>query len=159
MSAPTLTPQQKDYIQVKEARKIWGTLKSTTPTAIANTIKNTHWALWPTQEESSHQEEVQNIPQQQQKVTKLWFVVHGDESMLEQLTTKWNSIEVQMAWKLEPDLCYKKNDIPTSDDQSTAATTPLSIPAPPANGKSSWDVALEGLESETQETRLSRKAQ
>ena len=71
--------------------------------------------------------------------------------MLEQLTTKWNSIEVQTAWKLEPVLCYKKNDIPASDDQSTAPTTPLTIPAPLADGKSSCDVALEDLESETQE--------
>jgi len=93
------------------------------------------------------------------KVTKLWFVVHGDESMLEQLTTKWNSIEVQTAWKLEPVLCYKKNDIPASDDQSTAVTTPLTIPAPPADEKSSCDVALEDLESETQEMTMNQAIQ
>lgn len=79
--------------------------------------------------------------------------------MLEQLTTKWNSIEVQTAWKLEPVLCYKKNDIPASDDQSTAATTPLTIPAPPADEKSSCDVALEDLESETQEVTMNQAIQ
>ena len=70
----------------------------------------------------------------------------GNESVLEHLTAEWNAIEVQTAWKLEPVLCYKDSDSSASDDQPMAATTPLSNPARPENGKpngASPDVAPE----------------
>ena len=34
-----------------------------------------------------------------------WFVIHDDESVLSDLDTKWNLVQVQTSWKLE--CCYK----------------------------------------------------
>ena len=31
-----------------------------------------------------------------------WFVVRGNESMLEQLEKEWGAVALQMAWRLEP---------------------------------------------------------
>ena len=80
--------------------------------------------------------------------------------MLEHLTADWNAIEVQTAWKLEPVLCYKDSDSSASDDQPMTATTPLSNPARPENGKpngASPDIAPE--EGEVQEDSAIDNAQ
>ena len=51
------------------------------------------------------------------KVTKWWFVIRGEESMLQELETEWSVIAVQTAWKLEP-VHYEEN--PVSDNPQAA---------------------------------------
>ena len=120
-SAKGLHPGQRSMEDLGDPKKY-------NPTAIANTIKTITGLSDLRKKNLVIKRKYKTSHSNSKKVTKWWFVVRGDESMLEQLTTKWNSIEVQTAWKLEPVLCYKKNDIPASDDQSTAVTTPLTIP-------------------------------
>ena len=138
--------QRRDYVQVTDARKIWGTLQSTTPTAIANTIKTLAGLSELRKRNLVVKRKYKTAGSDSKKVTKWWFVVRGDENLLEQLTTRWNAIEVQTAWKLEPVLCYKNNAKPLFNDvdQTMASAAPLSIPTPPdEDGASPEHGALE----------------
>ena len=59
------------------------------------------------------------------RIVHWWFVVRGDEEVLEQLENDWNTISIQTAWKLEPLLEFQR--------ESTTATgrIPTEIPHPP----------------------------
>ena len=36
------------------------------------------------------------------QIVRWWFVVRGEEKVLEQLQSEWGSVSIQTAWKLEP---------------------------------------------------------
>ncbi len=56
------------------------------------------------------------------RVMKWWFVLRGEESMLEQLQKEWSIVALQTSWKLEPVLCYVDNpDEPKECDNEAAA--------------------------------------
>ena len=40
------------------------------------------------------------------RVTKWWFVIRGEESVLEQLQKEWPTVGIQTSWRLEPVLSY-----------------------------------------------------
>ena len=59
------------------------------------------------------------------KVTKWWFVICGEESMLQELEREWSVIAVQTAWKLEPVHYYEEN--PVSDNPQVAGSDQVTI--------------------------------
>jgi hypothetical protein len=72
------------------------------------------------------------------KVTHWWFVIRGDEEILGQLEDKWNLVQMQVDWKLEPLYSFvdaacntaiqqPDNSTPLSPSQAGASS------APPAN--------------------------
>ena len=61
---------------------------------------------------------------------KWWFLLKGQESVLKELETVWESVSLQTKWKLEA--CTKPTDVsatPTSESSSTANATPASLNA------------------------------
>ena len=106
------------HVQVSGARKIWGTLRSTTTAAVVNTLK----ALTNIPSNSLTVKRkfkvAVNSPKQ---VVRWWFVVRGKEQILQQLQDAWGSVHFQTAWKLEPVLEFQK----------AAADSPMSTQPPP----------------------------
>ena len=64
------------------------------------------------------------------KLSKWWFVVRGEEEVLKQLGAKWNLVEMQLDWKLEPLLKFSEaNTQPTERDvhQANESTTEVQL--------------------------------
>ena len=93
-------------VRVSGARKIWGTLKSTTTTAVANVLK-VH-AKVPSNS-LSIKRKYKTARNNSKQVVRWWFVVRGEEKLLEQLQSDWSSVSIQTAWKLEPVLEFLKS--------------------------------------------------
>ena len=50
------------------------------------------------------------------RVQKWWFIIQGEEDLLQQMEEAWNAVSVQTTWKLEP--AYMYNDNETTMEQS-----------------------------------------
>ena len=104
----------RNRIPVKGARKVWGTLRSTTTLAVENALKtltsiNTKGLAVKRKFKTARNDKDQ--------VTKWWFVVRGEESVLEQLQNKWSAISVQTLWRLEPVLSYGDDPVGPATEQ------------------------------------------
>ncbi len=90
-------------VSITGARKIWGTLKATTTAGVANALKVL--AKVPPNT-ISIKRKYKTANGDSKRFTRWWFVVRGDEKVLEQLQADWEAVRVQTAWKLEPLLEY-----------------------------------------------------
>ncbi len=88
------------------ARKVWGTLRSTTTTAVANTIKSLTKLPATPNPDLKIKRKYKTADSNNKRVVKWWFVVRGEEKLLEELSKQWNLVAVQTAWKLEPVQCF-----------------------------------------------------
>lgn len=104
------------------ARKIWGTLRTTTCTAVRNTLNSLTEVSSNDLQIKRKYKTSRNNPV---KVTKWWFVIRGEESMLQELEREWSVIAVQTAWKLEPVHYYEEN--PVSDNPQEAGSDQVAI--------------------------------
>ena len=99
-------------IRVEGKRKVWGTLKATTASAISSTIKlitkieglNVKRKF--TKGSRSPQANGPN------DVSKWWFIISGDESLLDRLSKEWAAVKLQTNWSIEPVFAYDSNSLP-----------------------------------------------
>ena len=84
---------------LKGARKVWGMLKTTTTVAVTNALK-----LVPDISPGSItvKRKYKTLNGTGRVVTKWWFILRGEEEVLQALENKWNIIAVQTAWRIEP---------------------------------------------------------
>lgn len=78
---------QRDKIQVAGSRKIWGTLKSTTTSAVSNAVCSL------TGMNADHlifKRKYKTNPTKNS--SKWWFVIRSDEALLKDLEEKWHLI-------------------------------------------------------------------
>lgn len=101
---PSIDPPKRKRVPIVGARRIWGTLRTTTHIAVANTLKRFTTV------------DVENLRVKRKfklattdprRVQKWWFMVRGNEDILQQLEASWDAIAVQTAWKLEPAYTYE----------------------------------------------------
>ncbi len=121
-------PSSKKRIPVENARKVWGTLRSTTCPVIINAIKQLTSA--PLGARLTVRRKFKTS--QNGTIKKWWFVVRGDKSDTELLEKEWPKIALQTGWKLEPVFCFDEatiTDSSTSTDVS-ASPTPSSNSSP-----------------------------
>ena len=87
------------------ARKIWGTLKSTTARAVERAISTIAKIPF---KDFSVKRKFKNIQgdHNRRRIARWWFVVRAEESILQELTESWNAIAIQTNWKLEPLLVF-----------------------------------------------------
>ena len=79
--------RQRDKIQVAGSRKIWGTLKSTTTSAVSNAVCSL------TGMNADHlifKRKYKTNPTKNS--SKWWFVIRSDEALLKDLEEKWHLI-------------------------------------------------------------------
>ena len=103
---------------VQGARRVWGTLKATTPTAVKNTLQRL----------STIGEGAVLVKRKYKTVASDmlqggWFVVRGEEELLLRLQDEWPQIATQTAWKLEPLFSY---DISNNTADNALPTSPSS---------------------------------
>ncbi len=86
-------------------RKVWHTLKITTSEAILNAIDSLKSVS--TQDLSIKRKFKKD---REGLVTKWWFVINGDETILLELEKTWHVVEQQVGWTLGPVLRYPESE-------------------------------------------------
>ena len=103
-------PSQKE--KVVGARRIWGTLRTTTVATVTSALSRL----------TSVGDKLQ-IRRKFKTTTgnriRWWFVVRGSEEDLCNLENEWDRIKIQTSWKLE--VCYKLIENPPPQDQDQAS--------------------------------------
>jgi hypothetical protein len=112
---------------VTGARRIWGTLKTTTVRAVEKVISGL--AKVPTTEfKVKRKYKISNDSSDattKKRVTRWWFVIRAEESVLDQLHKDWHLVSVQTDWKLTPLLQYvNPNQLQNPAAESSKRNTP-----------------------------------
>ena len=103
-----------ERVVVPGVRRIWGTLKSASTTAVSSTL-NKLTTL-------GNQLTVKKKVRSGSTGSHWWFLVKGSEEVLKKLEEEWSRVSLQINWKLEP--CTKpKNDSVTSNPSPVANAT------------------------------------
>ena len=122
-----------DLVEVPGARKIWGTVKATSSSAISSTLKRLTSA--------GTKLFVKKKKVLRAVVKKWWFIVRGKEEDLVQLQDEWEVVNTQTKWKIEKVSYYSSNretnsSSPTRQDVLTISPIPitptLSVAAEPS---------------------------
>ena len=103
-------PTGRSKVEVKGKRKVWGMLKTTTVAAMKNAIKvvskvegleiKRKYSLKKAQQARIGREAASI------QVSKWWFVISGEESILDQLARNWDAVKLQTNWSLKPIFSY-----------------------------------------------------
>ena len=101
------THRQRSRVVIPGARRIWGTMRTTTCTAVTNALKQLTTVDVTRLTVKRKFKAVANDPT---RVHKWWFIVRGEEDLLQQVEGAWNTVAVQTAWKLEPAYMYEDKD-------------------------------------------------
>ena len=115
--------KHRTKVQVKGAHKIWGTMAETTVRSVKNVITRfcncTPRGLYVKRKDRVVAATNKSV---------WWYIVHADEEVLCDLETKWESIQLQLKWKLEHCFMFKETTdprpSPASDDDSQPALAP-----------------------------------
>ena len=83
--------------RVVGARKIWGTLRTTTSNAVSSTLSK----LTSKGNQVQVKRKFKSI-QNTNKTVRWWFVIRGSEDMLQEIESEWDHVSAQTNWKLEP---------------------------------------------------------
>ena len=121
-------PTGRSKVEVKGKRKVWGTLKTTTVAAVKNAIKviskvegleiKRKYSLKKAQQARIGREAAST------QVSKWWFIISGEESILDQLVSNWDAIKLQTNWSLELIFSYG-NPTDQATDQDTNSSCVL----------------------------------
>ena len=104
--------RRKPSVPVRGKRKLWGTRKTTTTEDVIRTI-NTYTSV---KTGLTVKRKYKSTPRYPHAITKWWFVVSGEENLLQQLHGEWSKItQTEGKWSLESLLCYPES---TSTDSN-----------------------------------------
>ena len=141
-------------IKVVGARRIWGTLKSSS----AKTVKSVILRVCKIGGELRIKRKDRENPITGRQ--RWWYVVHGSESTLMELEAKWDQVKVQTSWKLEPCFMAESQSTPPPSSTTTdAANTLLLTHIQPSTDveeslPSQSPVAIECTQSEELDTQV-----
>ena len=134
---------------VSGVRHVWGTLRSTPPFVVKNTIVKVA--------KIENPDSIQ--VKRKYKTTPLgkeiwWFLIHAEEdTILKDLVLKWENVKLQTGWCLEP--CTKPQTKPASILPITGQTVEShAIPAQNQRTINSTHIACERIESPTEDNSL-----
>ena len=109
--------------KVPGARRVWGTLKSTTPGAISSALKKLTTVGSQVTIKRKHRQLASGH-------TRWWFVLRSEEEVLTQLEGEWERVGLQLAWKLEP--CFMpKQDGSLTRETNAGSNMDLTVPTSP----------------------------
>ena len=125
---------KRKSLKAEGARKIWGTLKTTTSIAVRNTISSL--TTIPSSKLQIKRKYKSRRINPDTVTLKWWFVIRGEESVLQELEGEWSAVAMQTAWKLEPVYIYEENPTPGNsqtarDDRPTTQATEENEQQPP----------------------------
>ena len=128
-------PSRQERVPVEGVRRVWGTLKATTTTAVASTLKK----LTTLGDRLAVRKKVKP------DANRWWFLIKGDEQLLCELEREWDRVSLQTNWKIER--CTKPSDTVVQPPITTAASTSTSAPAS-LNATSKEDITTPSAEND-----------
>ena len=124
---------------VEGKRKVWGTLRATTAIAVRNTIRAITSIDGLDVKRKYHVQKTREVSMgPKPQLSKWWFIISGEEPVLQLLMEKWNAVSYQTNWTLEPVLTFCDAEIATTGqsdgdgqvlDQHNAQAHPLETAA------------------------------
>ena len=108
-------------IEVSGSRKVWGTLKNTTTSAVAKAL--TSLAKIPPMSVTVKRK-YKVARNNSKQVVRWWFIIRGNEEVLQQLQANWEAVSIHTAWKLEPVLMYDHEKAQTTPSVPTQSVPP-----------------------------------
>ena len=106
-SQPSSSPDSHSrHVPIEDARKVWGTMKSATPSVIINAIKR---LIANSSLGQNLRAKLKYRTSQDGSVRKWWFVVRSDVSSIKMLEQEWPRFATQTGWKLESVFRYDDN--------------------------------------------------
>ena len=88
---------------VEGKRKVWGTLRATTAIAVRNTIRAITNIDGLDVKRKYHVQKTREVSMgPKPQLSKWWFIISGEEPVLQLLMEKWNAVSYQTNWTLEP---------------------------------------------------------
>ena len=108
--------------KVPGARRVWGTLKSTTPGAISSALKKLTTVGKQVTIKRKHR-------QMDSGHTRWWFVLRGEEEVLTKLEGEWEHVRLQLPWKLEP--CFMRKQESLTEEAHVGDNMNLTLPTSP----------------------------
>lgn len=116
-------------IRVEGKRKVWGTLKATTANAISSTIKLvTKIEGLSVKRKFSRRGSRSPQASGPNEVFKWWFIISGDEPLLDRLSKEWAAVQLQTNWSIEPVFTYDSNSLPMPNSHHHASPLMQSEP-------------------------------
>ena len=97
-------------------RRIWGTLRNTTPAAVSSALNK----LTTSGNQLAVKKKFSDISWH----SWWWFLVKGREKVLTKLQEEWEKVSLQTNWKLEP--CTKPNTAASDDGLASESNTAAS---------------------------------
>ena len=88
----------RERVPVEGVRRVWGTLKATSTTAVASTL----------QKLTTVGNQILVRKKTRSDTNRWWFLLKGTEPLLCKLEGEWDKVSLQTNWKLEP--CTKPSD-------------------------------------------------
>lgn len=105
--------EQGARIIVPGVRRVWGTMKNTSPAAVTSTLtKLTSQSL------GSKLTVRRKFKESTSSRDRWWFLIKGEETVLEELEDMWSTVSLQTRWKLET--CNKPRDDNATDGVMTS---------------------------------------
>ena len=102
----------EEKIEVKNARRVWGTLRTTTSAAVRTTLQQ---LIGFPESDVIVKRKFKTANGDSDRVIKWWFVVRGNEETIQQLESGWPKVQLQTAWKLEPLYFISKKKTPNKE--------------------------------------------
>ena len=120
---------RKPCIPVQGKRKMWGTRKTTTVEDVIRVI-NSNTSV---KTGLTVKRKYKSRPGHPHTTSKWWFVISGEENILQQLQGEWSTVNNQTEgkWSLEPLLCYADPESTPIGSNCPAATTSTNVTTPP----------------------------
>ena len=126
--------RHKARVRVVGARRIWGTMRNCTTKSVRNAINHV------CKIDKGIYVKRKFFENPATGKFKWWFTLHGNESLLNDLESKWPSVHSQTMWKLEP--CFKSNLYVQQPSNSQPILPGGVEPLPVGTAKGSEDVVI-----------------
>ena len=125
-----LRQRRRPLVPIKGARKVWNTYKFVTASAVSHAVQKITSI-------SAADLSIKRKYKSNGKVLSWWFVVRGEETILEQLDRLWEQVYLQTKWDLKPLLSFSDSEtsesLPSENDTSKATppnpTTANALPS------------------------------
>ena len=114
--SPQSIPSRKERVPVEGVRRVWGTMKATTTTAVASTL----------QKLTCVGSQLLVRKKTNFETNRWWFLLKGPEPTLCKLADEWDKVSLQTNWKLEP--CTKPAVSQSSSDTSASISVSPTLP-------------------------------
>ena len=118
----SLSKSQRKLVEVENAKKIWGTLRSTTVAAVDNVIKRT---VSESLASSLHIKRKYRVSSNG-SIKKWWYVLRGDKSDVELLEKEWGKVSLHTGWRLESVFSFEDSDSSPTDSLLADTSSPAS---------------------------------